>query len=354
LANRRERFTSAAAEVAFNYSSAERARLLGEIRRRRQMQERARRWASGGVGVLVFILCSGLVWWRRHPDAVMTPVAAVARDEATVLDDGSRVSKASVDASWVVRTVTPDRMLVELTAGRAYFSVARRPEREFVVAAGEVRVIVVGTRFWVALKPDQVSVEVESGQVRVAREGFDERRLSAGEAMAILRTPPPTETTTADDPSAPPKAKGRPATRASREPTPVQPAIEAAPSFEQLVKEGEAAQRERRWADANRAWGRAVRDFPTEARRSPVAFMRAKLLLNDMGDASAAAEAFAGIEALGAPMALVEDALAREVEAWVRASAVERARERAQAFVRRFPASYRRAQVVKSAGLGVE
>jgi transmembrane sensor len=118
-----------------------------------------------------------------------------------------------------------------------------------------------------------------------------------------------------------------------------------------LVKEGETAVREKRWADANRLWGQAVRDFPTEPRRSTVAFLRARLLLQELGDARAAAEAFAGIEAFGAPTALVEDALAREVEAWARAGVAVRARERAEAFIRRFPTSYRRSDVAAAGGL---
>lgn len=57
------------------------------------------------------------------------------------------------------------------------------------------------------------------------------------------------------------------------------------------------------------------------------------------------------LESLGAAAPLVEDALAREVEAWAAAKNLERARVRASEFVTRYPTSYRRATVERAAGL---
>jgi transmembrane sensor len=87
-------------------------------------------------------------------------------------------------------------------------------------------------------------------------------------------------------------------------------------------------------------------------RRAPLAaFTLGRVLLEELGQPTEAADAFAKTGELAPDGALAEDALAREVEAWSRAGDLARARARADEYVRRYPAGRRLRSVRRFGGL---
>ncbi len=78
--------------------------------------------------------------------------------------------------------------LLRIERGRAAFSVSKRfGQRQFVVEAGDYRVVVVGTKFSVDNGDEGVRVSVSEGVVRVLENGGREWRVSAGEALSVLK-----------------------------------------------------------------------------------------------------------------------------------------------------------------------
>lgn len=138
----------------------------------------------------------------RAPDRPLPP--AVTRTifhpgpERLALPDGSMVELA--DGAKVEVQFTPDVRKMRLVRGTAFFTVAKNPARPFVVNTGEVSVRAVGTAFCVALDPQDVSVLVTEGRVRVqetpapsASPTGDARELSsldAGQQGVIRRATP--------------------------------------------------------------------------------------------------------------------------------------------------------------------
>jgi transmembrane sensor len=85
--------------------------------------------------------------------------------ERLVLEDGSMVdlnAGAKVDVQF-----TPAERRVRLVQGEAFFTVVKNPERPFIVSADQITVRAVGTAFSVALDPEDVSVLVKEGKVKV-------------------------------------------------------------------------------------------------------------------------------------------------------------------------------------------
>jgi transmembrane sensor len=131
-----------------------------------------------------------LAWFSaRHSldsgqQSYSTPIAGRGQ---SVLPDGSKVdlgagSRITTQYSDTTRGVTVD-------SGEAFFSVKKDARRPFVVTAGNLRVIAVGTAFDVRRAGDQVVVAVEEGKVRVsdtAGSGPDLAAVGAGE-QAVYR-----------------------------------------------------------------------------------------------------------------------------------------------------------------------
>ncbi|PTX92518.1 FecR domain-containing protein [Opitutus sp. ER46] len=92
--------------------------------------------------------------------AILHPAA-----ECLVLEDGSTV-KLNAGAQVKVEYTATERRVV-LVRGEGLFTVAKNPDRPFIVAADCVAVRALGTTFAVALKPSAVSVLVTEGKVRV-------------------------------------------------------------------------------------------------------------------------------------------------------------------------------------------
>jgi transmembrane sensor len=95
---------------------------------------------------------------------------------------------------------------------------------------------------------------------------------------------------------------------------------------------------------------RAVREEGAGAAAALAAFQLGTLRLEALGQPREAAEAFSRVVRIGQPRALVEDALARQVQALARAGEWEAARQAAADYEARFPEGRRLADVHRWAG----
>jgi transmembrane sensor len=130
-------------------------------------------WTAAGAllalaaGAAFLALPSGTA---TSPTRIVPPVAAAAPRllslERQTLGDGSVVELnrgAEMRLAW-----TAVERRVVLVRGEASFTVARDPERPFVVAAGGVEVRALGTVFNVRCDPESVEIVVAEGRVRIA------------------------------------------------------------------------------------------------------------------------------------------------------------------------------------------
>lgn len=90
-------------------------------------------------------------------------------------------------------------------------------------------------------------------------------------------------------------------------------------------------------ADAVAPLERLLRVYEKDPRAPLAAFTLGRVLLDELGRPREAAETFARAQQLDPEGPLYQDALAREVEAWSRAGESERARLRAEEYIRRYP-----------------
>jgi len=99
-------------------------------------------------------------------DSVQTPVAT---NQQAVLPDGSHVDMGARSILDVDFTGTQRRL--KLRNGQAFFRVKHDATHPFVVDAGDIRVIAVGTAFDVRRSGAEVSVTVQEGAVEVQKDG---------------------------------------------------------------------------------------------------------------------------------------------------------------------------------------
>ncbi|HTD03876.1 FecR family protein [Undibacterium sp.] len=110
--------------------------------------------------ILVFAMLPSLRFWNN--DSYATPVGG---RQIAQLSDGSKVE---LNTATTLRTAVNNKTRnVWLDAGEAYFEVAHDPARPFVVHAGSDTVTVLGTKFSVRRKDDQLVVAVYDGRVQV-------------------------------------------------------------------------------------------------------------------------------------------------------------------------------------------
>ncbi len=124
-------------------------------------------WLPAGFAAAA-VLAAGLflLWPEQEPAGPAVAAAPVVQDyERRLLPDGS-VIELNRGAAVVVDYAGAERR-VELMQGEAHFTVAKNPDRPFVVRAGSVAIRAVGTAFNVRLEPDTVEVLVTEGRVRV-------------------------------------------------------------------------------------------------------------------------------------------------------------------------------------------
>ena len=347
------------------------------VRRTRRTQLRA----SLAVAAAVLMVIAGSFGWKRfgahgtrtEPTTVVAQHAPGTAGEPLRFADGSvatPLDPASVVASRVEATAAID---VDLVRGKAHFEVAKNPARLFRVLAGGVSVEVLGTGFDVERSDAGARVSVEHGHVRVKWAGA-QADLFDGEAGVF--PPPPTATISASS-----VAASAPSDSASSSATGASSAIAVAPktTWRSLAREGDFDQA---YKALSAEGASAVHDEPGElllaadvARlshhpseavvhlrrvmqehaadpRAPLAaFTLGRVLLEELGQPGQAADAFARARALGPSGPLAEDALAREVEAWWRAGATDKAQGRAEEYVKLYPKGIRLRSVRKYGGL---
>jgi transmembrane sensor len=146
-------------------------------------------WIAAAASVL---LCLSAVWFfgRHSNDAgVQSYSTPIAGQGSSVLPDGSNVelgagSRITTQYSGATRGVT-------VNSGEAFFSVRKDARRPFVVTAGNLRVIAVGTAFDVRRGDDRVVIAVQEGKVRVS-DGVgsepDLAAIGAGEQAVYIAT----------------------------------------------------------------------------------------------------------------------------------------------------------------------
>lgn len=114
---------------------------------------------------IVATLCLATLVWPQWASSRKTYETGIGDNATVSLSDGSRVelsptTELKADAQGEVRQVW-------LEAGEAYFEVAHDSARPFVVWAGSRRITVLGTKFSVRRRGDDVRVAVTEGRVRV-------------------------------------------------------------------------------------------------------------------------------------------------------------------------------------------
>jgi transmembrane sensor len=133
----------------------------------------------------VVIVAIGATLWVARRDVDPAPqsyATSVAGTGSSVLPDGSKVELGA--DSRITTHYSADHRSVSVDAGEAYFTVAKDPDRPFVVIAGDVRVTAVGTAFNVRRGVDRVVVAVSEGKVRI--DGVEPVPVSAGHQAVYL------------------------------------------------------------------------------------------------------------------------------------------------------------------------
>lgn len=129
-------------------------------------RRKRRRRLQGGVLTLLLTLGSALGWHlHRNGPLEMDLQTGIAELRQQRLRDGSELT-LDADTHLHVQYDAGQRS-VQLLRGEAIFSVARQPERPFVIDSGQVRVRVLGTRFVVNRLADRVRISVDHGLVQV-------------------------------------------------------------------------------------------------------------------------------------------------------------------------------------------
>ena len=158
----------------------------------------ARTWLRHpGTWITAAAAIVGLTLWHVSNDAgdLTGDGAAAARDFLTAtdetamvrLDDGSVVRLGPESRLTTPAAHSPDAPTRQVTLdGEAFFSVAADAIRPFVVttAAGSARVL--GTRFHLAAKADELAVVVVEGRVALAGRN-QEVEVAAGQATRLVR-----------------------------------------------------------------------------------------------------------------------------------------------------------------------
>ena len=178
----------------------------------------------------------------------------------------------------------------------------------------------------------------ERGVVLVRGERVPDRiqRLTAGQRLRVTAEEPRALAAPQDSPSAVATPNESAVVEApSRTASP--PSATTTLGFDALLARADAERRAGNLSAAESTLAAALSSAPDHGRAAVAAFTLGKLLLDGSGRPADAARAFARAVALGPPVAIAEDALARLVEAEGRAGHVERARAAARQYAERYP-----------------
>ena len=158
----------------------------------RRPQARRLHWRRA-LAVAVVLLAAGLGWWLYavKESAPVLVAAADATPEVYTAPDGSQITLRP--HSQLYRLAASETVLRYRLEGEAFFDVVHRPERQFQVEAGAVRVTVLGTRFDVRTW-DGVEVFLETGRLRIEGPRGQQQVLTDGQRSRLTAdghlTPP--------------------------------------------------------------------------------------------------------------------------------------------------------------------
>ena len=147
------------------------ARDIGAFEARRPWWRDVRFAGPATVGLAASIVVA-LTVFRTAPDSswatAATPRYKVMPSSAQrlALVDGSIIQLNGESLAEPAFSATERR--IRLVRGEAHFSVAKDPQRPFVVEVGEIEVRAVGTAFNIRLTPAEIDVVVTAGEVQVA------------------------------------------------------------------------------------------------------------------------------------------------------------------------------------------
>lgn len=343
---------------------------------RRQLVRRRIARATAVLLALALMVTSGWLWSRPHQASQLARVALVQANaepeellRTVQFADGSVASALEDSSELVLGTQSEGLIDLEVRRGRAHFEVTPRPGRLFRVRAGSASVEVLGTSFTVERRPDAVGVTVAHGRVRV--QCGDDVRILVDDAVTwcpdelprvrdeerVLPGPPPTPSGALDLPVHAVSRSWRHLAQQGRFDRAYEALRHLRPedrprSIDELLLAADAARLSNHASESVVFLRRVASEHPEDPRAPLAAFTLGRVLLNDLGLAREAAQAFEDARALDPSGSLAEDALAREVEAWSRAGSSEKAHEGAARYLRLYPQG-RRSDAVRRFG-GIE
>ena len=362
---------TAAARVHVEWSE-DRARAVERSMFARKRRRTQMKGAMAVAFTVIAILSFGVAWKRLHgdkpaPQALGPTTAPALEGQSITFADGSVAAPLDPQSLVQSKEVTASKIDVELVKGSAHFEVSKHPERVFRVEAGNVTVEVLGTGFVVERLGDGARVSVEHGRVKV-QWGAGSTILGDGQGSTFPPAAEATSTTATSVDTAPPPSTSTSATIAPKATWKVLAhdgefdkayaalKVEGGPTAVhddagELLLAADVARLSHHPADAVVHLRRVVTAHAGDPRAPLAAFTLGRVLLEELGQPGQAAEAFAKARALGGAGPLAEDALAREVEAWWRAGATDKAHERAEEYVKLYPKGLRVRSVKKYGGL---
>lgn len=136
-----------------------------EARAARKRRTTYRRMAVASLGFAAAVAIGFFLFPRENQSALESASAVVLRPDVRILEDGSRIELNA--GAEITVDYSPEVRGVRLIRGEALFSVAKNPNRPFIVTAGGVNFRAVGTAFSVRLNPEDVRLLVTEGKVQV-------------------------------------------------------------------------------------------------------------------------------------------------------------------------------------------
>jgi transmembrane sensor len=272
-------------------------------------------FAAACAAALIAVVTMRFGLEREKPQMV----ASAPPVETHTLLDGSLMQYAA-ETNVQVLEQNETSVAISQAKGRVRYDVRHNPDRRFIVRAGAVEVLVVGTVFAVDAHGSHVTVHVEHGRVQV-HDGRREVDLSDGEEVQMTAAPaavaPPL-------PSAPVEA-------------PERPSGDSAATVQRLLAQADRARAEGNLPQAVTALSAVVNRYPHDPRAVSAWFTLGRVE-GQRGRHGDAARAFATCRARSPNGPLAEDALAEEAAAWQKAGEAARAQTTAQKYLEQYPA----------------
>ncbi len=311
-----------------------RATLLWDRVAARLGGERARRvvWRLPAVVLVAAAAAAIALLLTRKLDTHKQTIAKATEQVIEYDNDGSMTfadgSHIRLREEGRVRLEHADAHGVEVTLeqGTVELDVVHSASRSFVVHAGRVDVVDLGTHFVVTRELQVTRVSVEEGRVEVrdTTGTLPPRTIAAGESWA---------TTVA---TAEPSPSVAPLVSATTVTPPSASAPARAPSAKELLEAADAARVAGRAREAAGLLDVLRRRHRSDPRAGLAAFELGRLRLDTLGDPQGAVEAFDDSIALAPTGSFREDAEARRVEALER-SHDPRCREARETYLARYP-----------------